>query len=148
LLDYAHNPAGLRALKRMLDNMDAKPKVGVIAGIGDRRPEDNEEIGAVAAEMFDEIIIRQDKHLRGRTAEELIAMIEKGVRSVDKDIPLTIIPTEAEAIRYAVNNATEGSMIVLCSDVVPDALELVMKFKEQESKKLYKFKKSDIPNIE
>src|SRR5690554_2251583 len=63
LLDYAHNPAGMRALQRFIENLDATIKVGIIAGVGDRRDEDTQEIGAIAAEMFDHIIIRQDKNL-------------------------------------------------------------------------------------
>jgi cyanophycin synthetase len=39
---------------------------------------------------------------------------------------------------HAVTNAEEGSIIVLCSDVVPDALDLVKKLKEEESNSLYK----------
>jgi hypothetical protein len=31
----------------------------------------------------------------------------------------------------------DGSLIVLCSDVVPDALELVKKLKEEDSSRLY-----------
>ena len=65
LLDYAHNPAGMRALQKFTNEIEATVKVGVVAGIGDRREEDNNEIGSIAAEMFDEIIIRQDKHLTG-----------------------------------------------------------------------------------
>ncbi|MCP4458649.1 MAG: cyanophycin synthetase [Cytophagales bacterium] len=137
LLDYAHNPAGLRALHQMIEKMEGKPKVGMIAGIGDRRPEDNHEIGQVAAEMFDEIIIRQDKHLRGKTEEELIKMIHEGIKSVDPDKPVTIIPSEHEAITHAITNAKKGSMLIFCSDVIPDALNLVMKFKEEEGKELY-----------
>ncbi|MEP1140230.1 MAG: cyanophycin synthetase, partial [Balneola sp.] len=34
LLDYAHNPPGLRALNNMIQRMDDTPKVGIIAGIG------------------------------------------------------------------------------------------------------------------
>ena len=34
LLDYAHNPAGLRALHEMLKKMNGAPKVGLVAGIG------------------------------------------------------------------------------------------------------------------
>ncbi|MEP1094896.1 MAG: cyanophycin synthetase, partial [Cyclobacteriaceae bacterium] len=98
LLDYAHNPAGLRALQNMIEKMNGSPKVGMIAGIGDRRPEDNHEIGQIAAEMFDEIIIRQDKHLRGKTEDELIEMIHGGIKSVDPEKPVTIIPSEKEAI--------------------------------------------------
>jgi cyanophycin synthetase len=134
LMDYAHNPAGLRALNQMISKMDGSPKVGMIAGIGDRRPEDNHEIGQCAAEMFDEIIIRQDKHLRGRTDAELIEMIHNGIKSIDPDKKVTVIKSEKEAITYALENAQKGSLQVFCSDVIPDALNLVMKFKEAESK--------------
>jgi len=146
LLDYAHNPAGLRALQKLIERMDGKPKVGIIAGIGDRRFEDNVEIGQIAAEMFDEVIIRQDKNLRGKTDQELIDMLTIGIKKVDPKKSFKVIPNEFEAITYAIKHAKKGSLIVLCSDVVPDALDLVMKFKEDEAKDLYKFSVDDIPN--
>ncbi|RDK88243.1 cyanophycin synthetase [Marinirhabdus gelatinilytica] len=133
LLDYAHNPAGMRALKDFSDNLEASHKVCIIAGIGDRREEDNNMIGSIAAEMSDEIIIRQDKRLRGKTEEELIKMLEDGIKMKNPDMKTTVIPSEKEAITYAVNNAKKDSLIILCSDVVPDALELVQKFKAQEA---------------
>ncbi|WP_299271787.1 cyanophycin synthetase [uncultured Psychroserpens sp.] len=134
LLDYAHNPAGMRALQKFTDELEATVKVGIIAGIGDRRVEDNNEMGAIAAEMFDEIIIRQDKRLRGKTEEELIKMLDDGIKMKDPNKKTMIIPSEKEAITYAVKNAVKGSLIILCSDVIPDALDLVKKFKEQEAK--------------
>jgi cyanophycin synthetase len=134
LLDYAHNPAGMRALQKFTDNLEATVKVGIIAGVGDRREEDTKELGSIAAEMFDEIIIRQDKNLRGRSDEEIIKMLNDGIRMKDPNKKTTVIPSEKEAITYAVNNAKKGSLIILCSDVIPDALDLVMKFKDQESK--------------
>ncbi len=133
LLDYAHNPAGMRALQKFTNELECTTKVGIIAGIGDRREEDNNEMGSIAAEMFDEIIIRQDKRLRGKTEEELIKMLDDGIKKKDPNKKTTIIPSEKEAITYAVNNATKGSLIILCSDVVPDALDLVQKFKAQEA---------------
>lgn len=134
LLDYAHNAAGMRALQKFTDNLEATVKVGIIAGIGDRREEDNNEIGSIAAEMFDEIIIRQDKHLRGKTEDELIKMLNDGIKKCDPKKKTTIIPSERDAINHAVNHAEKGSLIVLCSDVVPDALELVQDLKEREAK--------------
>ena len=134
LLDYAHNPAGMKALKEFTDNLEATKKVGIIAGVGDRRDEDIREFGSIAADMFDEIIIRQDKNLRGKSEEDIINMLDEGIKSKDPNKKTTIIPSEKEAITYAVKNAEKGSLIILCSDVIPDALDLVMHFKEQESK--------------
>ncbi|MGB5318640.1 cyanophycin synthetase [Eudoraea sp.] len=132
LLDYAHNPAGMRALQKFTDSLEATVKVGIIAGIGDRREEDNNEMGSIAAEMFDEIIIRQDKNLRGQSEEALINMLDVGIKKKDPNKKTTIIPSEREAITHAVANAQKGSLIVLCSDVVPDALELVKELKNKE----------------
>jgi cyanophycin synthetase len=146
ILDYAHNPAGFRALQKFVEKMDGSPKVGIVAGIGDRREEDNAGIGRIAAEMFDEVIIRQDKNLRGKTEEELIGMILQGIKDVDPNKKVTIIPSEKEALTYAIQNATKGALIVVSSDVVPDALNLVMKFKEEEANRLYEITKQDIPN--
>ena len=93
-------------------------------------------MGSIAAEMFDEIIIRQDKRLRGKTEEELIKMLNDGIKMKDPNKKTTIIPSEKEAIQYAVDNAVKGSLIVLCSDVIPDALDLVQKLKEEEMSKV------------
>ena len=123
----------MRALKKFADKLEASHRVCIIAGIGDRREEDNNMIGSIAAEMSDEIIIRQDKRLRGKTEEELIKMLDDGIKMKNPKIKTTIIPSEREAITHAVNNAKKNSLIILCSDVVPDALELVQKFKEQEA---------------
>jgi cyanophycin synthetase len=147
ILDYAHNPSGMRALKQFTDNLEASHRVCIIAGIGDRRTEDNNEIGSIAAEMADEIIIRQDKRLRGKTEEELISMLDDGIKMTDPNKKITIIPSEKDAILYAVKNAKKGTLIILCSDVVPDALELVKKLKEEEEGETYQFSKEDIPNM-
>jgi cyanophycin synthetase len=144
LLDYAHNPAGMRALKKFTDNIEATIKIGIIAGVGDRREEDTNEIGSISAEMFDEIIIRQDKNLRGRTELELIEMLDAGIKMKDPNKKTTIIPNETEAATFAIKNAIKGSLIVICSDVVPDALELVQRLKEEETNMLYGFTASDI----
>lgn len=148
VLDYAHNPAGLRALQHFINKIDNTPKVGIIAGIGDRRDEDNMEIGRICAEMFDELIIRQDKHLRGKKDHEIIDLLLAGIHQHDANKPVTIIPKESEAIRYAIEHAKKASLIVICSDVVTEALNLVQQFKEEEANKLYDYKNVEIPNIE
>jgi cyanophycin synthetase len=64
----------------------------------------------------------------------LIFMMNDGIKKKDPNKKTTIIPSEKEAILFAVKNAVKGSLIILCSDVVPDALELVQKLKEQDAR--------------
>jgi len=144
VVDYAHNPHGFEALGKFLSKIPDSPKVGVIAGVGDRRDEDTVNLGRLSAQMFDEIIIRQDRNLRGKTDDEIIALMVKGIKEVDPNKPYIIIKKEEEAIRHAISTAKPGSFLTLCSDVVPDALALVLKLKEEDEK--VAFSKEDIPN--
>ncbi len=144
MIDYAHNPAGFEAIGKFLERVEATEKVGVIAGVGDRRDEDIMSLGRLSAKIFDEIILRQDKNLRGRSDTEIIDLMVKGIHSVDPNKKYRIIPKESEAIDYAIANAKKGSFITICSDVIPDALEQVMKYKEKEDN--FAISKEDIPN--
>lgn len=144
MVDYAHNPAGFHAIARFLDKIDAKPKVGVIAGVGDRRDEDILQLGNLAAQMFDEVVIRQDKNLRGRTEQEIIDLMMQGIQQHDPKKKVKVLRKESEAIEYAITNAKKGSFIVICSDVIPDALDQIMKYKEEEDH--FEIKKEDLPH--
>ncbi len=91
LVDFAHNPAGLELLCDFVSKMDGEPKVGIISGTGDRRDEDIKELGRISGRSFDEIIIRQDKNLRGRTAEEIVNLLVEGINETKtKDIPILL----------------------------------------------------------
>ena len=138
MVDYAHNAAGFTAIADMLSKINAK-HVGIIAGVGDRRDEDTIGLGSVAAKMFDEVIIRQDKNLRGKTEQDIIDLMMRGISEVDANKKVTVIKKETEAIEFAIKNAAKGSFITICSDVVPDALDQIMKMKEQEDEGLVEF---------
>lgn len=132
MLDYAHNTHGFIALGKFLATINASKKVGIIAGVGDRRDEDIISLGEVSAKIFDEIIIRQDKNLRGRTEQNIIDLMTQGIHNVNPDKKITVIRKESEAIDYALKNAVKDSFIVITSDVVPDALEQVKSYKARE----------------
>ncbi len=112
--------------------------------MGDRRDEDIVQLGTVASQMFDEIIIRQDKNLRGRSESEIIDLMMQGIKADAPDKKVKVIPKESEAIEYAIKNAKKGSYIVICSDVVPDALDQILKYKEEEDH--FEIHKEDIPH--
>jgi cyanophycin synthetase len=132
MLDYAHNTHGIQAIGKFVHTVDASLKVGIVAAVGDRRDEDIIAVGAESARIFDEIIIRQDKNLRGRTEEEMIELMTLGIHSIDPNKKITVFRKEVDAIDYAIKTAVKGSFIVVISDVVPDALEQVKAYKEIE----------------
>ncbi len=132
MVDYAHNTAGLKAIGKFLSNTETGKKVGIIAGVGDRRDEDTISLGEEAARIFDEIIIRQDRNLRGKSEQEIIDLMLKGIKQIDPGKKVTVIQAEKAAIDHAIQSAEMDSFIVICSDVIPDALEQIMELKAQE----------------
>lgn len=133
LIDFAHNPAGYKAIEDFLSNIEASQKIGIIAGVGDRRDEDIRECALIAGRMFDHIIIRQEKHLRGRTDENINDLIVQGINEAGRTVTYEMIPKETDAIKHAINNAREGSYITALSDVIENAIHVVQGYLDKEN---------------
>jgi cyanophycin synthetase len=133
MIDFAHNPSGYLAIEEYLQTIDSPNKIGIISGVGDRRDEDIRDCGTIAGRMFDHIIIRQEKHLRGRTEQEIIDLILEGINSSGKKVTYEIIPKEIEALKHAINIAQEGTYITALSDVLTNAIEIVQSYLDKEN---------------
>ena len=133
LADFAHNPHGLKLLCDFVSKLDYPKKIGVISGTGDRRDEDIMELGEISAAYFDELIIRCDKNLRGRTAEEIISLLEQGIRKVNPTLPTIVIPNEDQALEYIYDNHHPGALYTIMCDVVAGALDKIRLLKEREN---------------
>jgi cyanophycin synthetase len=132
LADFAHNPHGLELLGDFVSKLDYHLKVGVISGTGDRRDEDIRELGAISAKYFDEIIIRCDKNLRGRTADEIIGLLQEGIKAINSDKPVMVIANENEALEYIYAHHKPGALYTVMCDVVAGALDKIKELKERE----------------
>jgi cyanophycin synthetase len=134
LADFAHNPHGLRLLCDFVSKLDYAIKIGVISGTGDRRDEDIRALGEISAQYFDEIIMRCDKNLRGRSAEEIMGLLEEGIRKVNGSIPIIKIANENEALDYIYANSKPGALYTIMCDVVAGALDKIRELKEREDR--------------
>ncbi|MCI3935924.1 cyanophycin synthetase [Chryseobacterium aahli] len=132
LIDFAHNPAGYEAIEDYLKNVESTKKIGIISGVGDRRDEDIRLCGKIAGRMFDHIIIRNEKHLRGRTEEEINGLIIDGMQDSGKDVSYETIPKEIDALKHAMGMAEEGTFITALSDVISNAIDLVQDYQSRE----------------
>ena len=135
LIDFAHNPTSYRGIEDFLGSVDATRKIGIISGVGDRRDEDIKECAVIAARMFDHVIIRQEKHLRGRTEKEIINLILEGLQEGDSSVTHEVISLEIEAIKHAISLAEEGTYIVALSDVIDNAIDIVQSYLDAEIEK-------------
>jgi cyanophycin synthetase len=131
LLDYAHNPHGLATVGDFVERMTAPAgpgvtswsaniRLAVIATPGDRRDDDIRELGRVAARYFDDIIVREDDHPRGRkrgeTAELVMEGVHEAMRTGARAGNVEIVVEEPAAVRRALYRSRAGDLVVLCID--------------------------------
>jgi cyanophycin synthetase len=132
MIDFAHNPSGYRGIEEFLQSVDATRKIGIISGVGDRRDEDIKECARIAARMFDHIVIRQEKHLRGRSEEEIINLILEGINETNSAVTYEVVTLEVDAIKHAISIAEDGTFITALSDVIDNAIDIVQSYLDAE----------------
>ncbi|MFM9907691.1 MAG: hypothetical protein ACKVOW_00005, partial [Chitinophagaceae bacterium] len=81
---------------------------------------------------FDQIIIRCDKNLRGRTADEIIGLLREGIDKINPKVPTIVIANENEALEYIFANPIKGALYTIMCDVVAGALDKIKELKERE----------------
>ncbi len=124
LLDYAHNPAGYKAIADFINTWNGD-RIGVIGAPGDRRDADIEELGQLAAMMFNRIIIKEDVDRREREPNAVASLMQKGIISVNPQINHEIILDEVLAIKTALDQASEGSLVVIFPEKVDSVISLI-----------------------
>ena len=130
IVDYCHNAPGMKALGDFVDRVGetlesshdlARPsRIGIIATAGDRRDEDMRELGLIAAQHFDVVIVREDEALRGRKRGDIAELVTEGVRSAIADgarcKQVETVLDEIKAVRRAMSRANKGDLVVVCVD--------------------------------
>ncbi len=132
LIDFAHNADGFRGVKEFLSTIESPYKIGIITGTGDRRDVDIRDMGRISAQMFDHIIIRQDKFLRGRLAEDIVRLLVEGIQQENPKQSYEYIPKEVEALKHALSIAKPGTFITALSDVIDNAIDVVQSYLDKE----------------
>ncbi|MEL6159046.1 MAG: cyanophycin synthetase [Cyanobacteria bacterium J06623_5] len=128
LVDYAHNPAGYKAMGSFVQNWPGST-IGVIGAPGDRRDEDFLALGKLAADIFDQVIIKEDDDTRGRERGEVADFIVQGLTqaSGNGEEPLThqVELDETTATNWALDNAPENGLVVILPESVSRAISTV-----------------------
>src|SRR6188768_3546049 len=133
IVDYCHNAPGMKMLgdfvDRTGDSLDSgselgkRSRIGVIATAGDRRDEDMRELGEIAAQHFDVVVVREDVALRKRERGETASLVNEGVRRAmeagARCKQVEVVLDEIDAVRHAMARANPGDLLVVCVDQHP-----------------------------
>jgi cyanophycin synthetase len=118
LIDYAHNPDGLRGFLSVADRLrSGSSRLGLLLGhAGNRKDADIAELARVAAGFKPElVVVKEDEaHLRGRAPGEIPRIIrDELLRLGLAESALPVRDTELEAARFALQWAQPGDVLAL-----------------------------------
>ena len=114
-IDYAHTPKALEYACRALweiknSKSDGEHKFIVMFGCGGDRDKTKRPLMAMAAQKYADMTVITNDNPRSKEPEKIISDILTGV---DKEKPYTVIPDRRAAIKYAIEYAGAGDIVLL-----------------------------------
>ncbi|MGK0230577.1 MAG: cyanophycin synthetase, partial [Gammaproteobacteria bacterium] len=153
VLDYAHNPAAIKAMCELIDRLGAENrKIVVLSAPGDRRDEDIREIAHIAASHFDHFICRCDDHRRGRGVDEVANMLKyQLIKDGIADDQITVIADEQLATTAALQMAVPGDLLLVLADEIKRTWKQIIYFNADvtmKAKQSVAAKRTELPMME
>lgn len=116
LVDFAHNPDGLRQLAHLVDKWPSQRRLVVLGQAGDRSDEAIRDLARTALLCRpDHVVLKESLHyLRGRPLGEVTALLQDELRTLGvADSAVTLCADEAEAVVVALAWCQPGDLVLL-----------------------------------
>lgn len=113
MLDYGHNIAGYEQAIAFLEKQGARRLVGVIGVPGDRQDAAVKKIGALCAQHFQKLYIKEDIDLRGRKPGVVAELLKSAAQEANPQIDLRICLREEDALKQALDSGQAGDFITV-----------------------------------
>lgn len=136
IMDYAHNPEGLRALGRMVKAITpvSNRSIAMLSVPGDRRDEEILAMGEIGAQFFDQLVFRETPDNRGRPSGEVIRMMTEGaLRSGFDQANIAGVTREEEAVYTCLEMAQPGDLVILTPTRVDAVWQQVLAYERSPS---------------
>ena len=112
VIDYAHNEASMRNILETIRAYEPKRLVCLFGSVGGRTELRRSKLGKIAGKLADYCIITSDNP-DFENPQNIMTDIEQGLKTNVTQCPYVMISDRAEAIKYAVDNAQDGDIILL-----------------------------------
>ncbi|MDX1711933.1 MAG: cyanophycin synthetase [Rhodovibrionaceae bacterium] len=122
LIDYGHNVPALEALESLVSSFTANRRISVASAPGNRRDEDLMALGSQLAKMHDALYICEPDP-RGREPGEAAKLLRRGAEAATTHrCKVEIVMDEYDAVERAMDEASEGDLLVLLVDDIENAI--------------------------
>ena len=112
VVDYAHTPAAFRRVLPVFRRATPGSLTAVFGSAGERDLEKRPQLGAVAAEYCDRVILA-DEDPRGEDGLAILRQVAAGCGALQEGRDLLLVPDRRQAIRRALAGRREGDTVVL-----------------------------------
>ena len=135
IVDYGHNAPAFQRISEFARTLHPRRLIGIIAVPGDRRDDQIIHAGEVAGAGFDELYIREDRDLRGRSPGKTSKLLYTGARRAGlSSAELHIIPGTEEALKEALEQAKTGDVVVVFYEELEPVLEYLGSAEQTQEK--------------
>jgi cyanophycin synthetase len=149
ILDYAHNPAAVKAMCNLVDqfNPDGK-RIVLLAAPGDRRDEDMQEIARIAAPHFDHFVCRRDDGLRGRQGDEVPLILKRALMDAGvEEQRIEIVNEEEAAVEHAMRISAPGDLLLILGDNISRCWKQIIYFNSENKESQTRSQESSRPEL-
>jgi cyanophycin synthetase len=127
IVDYAHNPAAIRALTDYARRVDATRRLAVLSTPGDRRDDDIREMGGLGAAFDGVVFMESPAYRRGRRPGENGALLVEGLVAAGGEASRAVLVEGQEAaVDEVLRQLQPGDLVLFIADdatLVIDRLE-------------------------
>ena len=113
IVDYAHEPASMKALYGIVREIPHKKVIHVFGGTGGGRDKSRRPVMGEIADQNSQIIILTNDDPYGESEMDIIDDIKKGIKKKKENESLFIISDRKEAIRKAAEIAGPGDLVLV-----------------------------------
>ena len=137
ILDYAHNADGVRYMSELASKLEVKGKrITVLAGPGDRRDQDLENIAKAAAGHFDLYICKADDNRRGRGHDEVPKILAAALKAEGvTEAQIYCIADEVSAIDKGLELASTDDLLMVFGDAITRSWKQIINFNGHTERK-------------
>ncbi|MBQ2963129.1 MAG: UDP-N-acetylmuramoyl-L-alanyl-D-glutamate--2,6-diaminopimelate ligase [Clostridia bacterium] len=110
IIDYAHSPDGLQNILAALRKIARARVITVFGCGGDRDKTKRPQMGKIAADMSDFVVITSDNP-RTEDPQTIVNEVAEGAKGAK--VPVVTITDRTQAIEFALNEANENDIVLL-----------------------------------
>jgi cyanophycin synthetase len=128
VVDYGHNTSALKALIDAFQDLPCTRRRALFSAAGDRRDIDLIEMGQILGDHFDELLLYEDKYVRGRPEGEIMRLIAQGASRGQRVRHIEPIQGSLAAIERALATLQPGELLLLQADEIDVTVDYLRRY--------------------